>query len=48
MRKTRAGKRAESRPASGAKKNDTSVIGRKRRPACSGEKPSTFWMYSVR
>ena len=27
---------ADSRPAIGATKNDSSVIGRKRRPACSG------------
>ena len=33
----RTGNRAESFPATGATKNDRSVVGRNRRPACSGE-----------
>ena len=33
----RTGTVEDSLPAIGATKNDTSVVGRKRRPACSGE-----------
>ena len=43
-RKPRTGRRSESFPAIGATTNDSSVIGRKRTPASSGEKPSTSWM----
>ena len=39
----RTGMRADRRPAIGAATNETSESGRKRRPACSGERCSWFW-----
>ena len=42
--RARIGTRADRRPAIGATKNDSSERGRKRTPACSGEKPRPFWM----
>ena len=40
----RAGTRFSARPAIGATTNESTVRGRKRRPAWSGESSSTSWM----
>jgi len=44
----RTGVCADSLLAIGATTNDSSVIGRNRRPVWSGEYSSTFWRYSVK
>ena len=47
-KRMRTGMRVDRRPAIGAATNETSESGRKRSPACSGERCSWFWRYSVR
>ena len=44
---SRTGTRAVSRPLSGETNRIGMVTGSDRSPACSGEKPSTFWKKSV-
>ena len=41
--RARIGTRADSRPAIGATRKDSSESGRKRTPASSGDSPSPFW-----